>query len=114
MAIAIPRMSGVTTASPDSKYFCSLSEKEAAVFDSGQKSAIEIFIREFHISSCSQHREDRRKMANSSKAKLDVYTDLSIQLIPEDTSVRAKAAKSKKTARKSRKESDRPVYLNRV
>ena len=54
-------------------------------------------------------------MTRSSKSKLQIYADASVQLIPEVALNEAELGKSSRAfAQKKKEDAEKPVYLNRI
>lgn len=59
--------------------------------------------------------QERKKLTRSSKSKLQIYADTSVQLIPEVALNEADGGKSSRAfARKKKEDAEKPIYLNRI
>ncbi len=56
-----------------------------------------------------------KNLSQNSKSKLQVYPEITLNLIPENASDEAKIRKSSRATLKKRKEeADQPIYLRRI
>lgn len=57
----------------------------------------------------------KKSLGRNSKSKLDVYTEVPLQLIPENAAVVAATGKSSSASQeKWKEEAEKPIYLRRL